>query len=274
MSLRQFFKFQNLPIPVMRLGLATRGNTHLRKDDVLQAFGQGVNYWNWCGCPDGMSEAVAELGSERQKVAVAVQLEARHGEGAKRELHALLDRLKSDYLDVVMLYYVEAADEWQEILRPRGAMEFLQGAKQQGLVRMIGLTTHQRPLAAEILRARLLDVLMVRYNAAHRSAETEIFPLARRFETPLVTFTALRWKALLKATREDPAGFVPPPAREWYRFVLSDPAVSVALMAPHNRAELVDNLKLLNDWREPTAAEFAALRDHGDRVRRNAGAFP
>jgi hypothetical protein len=45
-------------------------------------------------------------------------------------------------------------------------------------------------------------------------------------------------------------------------------------MAPHNRAELVDNLKLLNDWREPTAAEFAALRDHGDRVRRNAGAFP
>ncbi len=129
MSLRQFFKFQKLPIPVMRLGLATRGNTHLRKDDILHAFEQGVNYWNWCGCLDGMSEAVAELGLRRQKVAVAAQLEARHGEGAKRELQALLDRLKSDYLDVVMLYYVETADEWQEILRPRGALEFLQGAR-------------------------------------------------------------------------------------------------------------------------------------------------
>src|SRR5262245_57345694 len=180
MSLRQFFQFQKLPIPVMRLGLATRGNTHLHKDDILQAFEQGVNYWNWCGSPDGMSEAVAELGLQRQKVAVAVQLEARHGEGAKRELQALLDRLKSDYLDVVMLYYVEYADEWKEILRPRGAMEFLQGARQQGLLRMIGLTTHQRSLAAEILRARLLDLLMVRYNAAHRGAETEIFSLARR----------------------------------------------------------------------------------------------
>jgi predicted aldo/keto reductase-like oxidoreductase len=221
-----------------------------------------------------MSEAVAELGLQRQKVAVAAQLEARDGEGAKQELEGLLDRLKSDYLDVVTFYYVETADEWHEILRPRGAMEFLQRAREQGLVRMIGLTTHQRALAADILRTRLLDLLMVRYNAAHRGAETEIFPLARRLETPLVTFTALRWKALLKTTHDDPAGFVPPPAREWYRFVLSEPAVSVVLMAPGNRAELVDNLNLLNDWREPTDAEFAVLREHGDWVRRNAGSFP
>jgi predicted aldo/keto reductase-like oxidoreductase len=274
MSLRRSFQFQKLPLPVMRLGLATRGNTHLRKDDVLLAFEHGLNYWNWCGRVDGMSEAVAELGLQRQKVAVAAQLEARDGEGARQELEGLLDRLKSDYLDVVTFYYVETADEWQEILRPRGAMEFLQLARQQGLVRLIGLTTHQRPLAAEILRAHLLDLLMVRYNAAHRGAETEIFSLARRFETPLVTFTALRWKALLRATRQDPAGFVPLPARDWYRFVLSDPAVSVVLMAPGNRAELVDNLKLLNDWREPTVAEWAALREHGDRVRQNAGSFP
>jgi aryl-alcohol dehydrogenase-like predicted oxidoreductase len=273
-SMPQFFQFRQLPSPVMRLGLATRGGTHLQRDDVFLALEQGVNYWNWCSQPDGLSEAVAELGSRRKDVAVAVQLEARGREGTRRELEDLLEHLKTDWLDVITFYYVESQEEWNEILAPEGAMKALQQAKREGLVRIIGLTTHQRPLASQILRSQTLDLLMIRYNAAHRGAETEIFPVAGRFQTPLVTFTALRWEALLKPTREDPPGFAPPPASEWYRFVLSQPAVAVALMAPDNRAELLKNLALLKDWRASTADELAALRDHGDRVRRNAGAFP
>ena len=43
----------NLP-RVRRLGLATRGNTHLRPDDVAHAIDRGLNYLNWCGKPDGL----------------------------------------------------------------------------------------------------------------------------------------------------------------------------------------------------------------------------
>jgi hypothetical protein len=49
--------------------------------------------------------------------------------------------------------------------------------------------------------------------------------------------------------------------------------VSVALTAPDNRAELEENLTLLDDWRALTAQEDKALRDHGDRVRTHAGEF-
>jgi hypothetical protein len=35
--------------PVLRLGLATRGNTHLTAGDVEHAVAKGVNYLNWCG---------------------------------------------------------------------------------------------------------------------------------------------------------------------------------------------------------------------------------
>ena len=47
-------------------------------------------------------------------------------------------------------------------------------------VRRLGITTHQRPLAAEAARSGKLDLLMIRYNAAHRGAETEVFPADRR----------------------------------------------------------------------------------------------
>ena len=37
------------------------------------------------------------------------------------------------------------------------------------------MTSHTRKLAAEMASSGLLDVIMVRYNAAHRGAEEEIF---------------------------------------------------------------------------------------------------
>jgi aryl-alcohol dehydrogenase-like predicted oxidoreductase len=114
---------------------------------------------------------------------------------------------------------------------------------------------------------------MIRYNAAHCRAEREVFPIAQQMQIPVVTFTGLRWKALLHGTPDDPAGFTPPSGADCYRFCLAHPAVAVALMAPRNRAELEDNLRLLDDWRAADTVEREQLRAHGERVKRHAGAF-
>jgi len=268
------FTFRRGLPAVRRLGLATRGNTHLAVEDVWLALQAGINYWNWCGHQDGMAAAARELGSRRSEVMIAIQLESRDKESAQRELAKTLNQLRTDYIDVVTFYYVERREEWQEIIGDSGALLSLRTAQEQGTVRMIGLTTHQQPLAAEALKSRKLDLLMARYNAAHRSAEISLFPLAQEFETPLVTFTGLRWKWLLRNTPEDPPHFKPPSAPDWYRLVLSHPAVSVALMAPNNRKELRHNLTLLDDWRPPSPQERETLLEHGERVRRHAGRFP
>ena len=272
--MNRLFAFRRSLPPVCRLGLATRGNTHLTREDVWEALQAGINYWNWCGHDDGMAAAITELGSRRREVVIAMQLESRDKEGAQRELEQNLSRLQTDYVDVVTFYYVEHRGEWQEILGTKGALPAMKEAQEKQEVRMIGLTTHQKPLGEEALRSRELDLLMVRYNAAHRSAETSLFPIARELDTPVVTFTSLRWKGLLHPTPDDPPNFKPPPAPEWYRLVLSHPAVSVALMAPNNRKELQDNLTLLADWRPPTEHEREALFQHGERIRRHAGRFP
>jgi predicted aldo/keto reductase-like oxidoreductase len=268
------FQFLHCNISVCRLGLATRGNTFLGKEAVLVALERGINYWNWSGHEDGMSEAIRELGPQRNQVVIAIQLNARGHQEACRELEETLAQLKTDYIDIVTFYYVETQEEWTQIVSAGGAFESLERAREEGKLKMIGVTTHQRPLAQQILASRSLDLLMIRYNAAHRGAEKEVFPQAQEFDVPVVAFTGLRWKALLCPTLEDPARFTPPPAREWYRFVLAHPAISVALMAPNTKRELLENMKLLKDWRLPTPLEYETLRLHGDRVRRHAGSFP
>ena len=257
---------------VCRLGLATRGGSGLLPDDVEYAVARGINYLNWCGHPDGLSRAIRGLGAARPGVVVAVQLQAREADEAAREFDSILAELGTDYLDIATFYYVESSEEWDEIGGPGGVWEFLDEQKRRGRLRLIGLTTHQRPLAVEWAGTGRLDMLMVRYNAAHRGAEEDVFPAASRIRLPVVTFTGLRWGALPKPAPGDPPG-APLAAAAYYRFCLANENVAVALAAAKNRPELDHALTLLDDWRAPPADEMTALRDHGDRVRRHAGQF-
>lgn len=257
----------------MRLGLATRGNTHLDPEDVARAVERGVNYLNWCGYDDGLARAVRDRLIDRRRIILAMQLESRDAAGAEREFEEGLRLLGAERIDVVTFYYVERESEWARISAPGGALTTLENFRNKGLISLIGLTTHQRSLGAICADGGRLDLLMIRYNAAHRGAEEDVFPVTGRLRIPVVAYTAQRWGALVEPTPADPAGFRPPPACEWYRFALSHPSVSVVLMAPGNRRELEENLKLFDDWRAPHANEFEVLSAHGARVRRHAGTF-
>ncbi len=259
---------------VCRLGLATRGTGGLSPADVRHAIDCGINFLNWCGSPDTLSETVAGLGPRRREVAVCVQFEARTAADAEAELGRIVTELRTDYVDVLTFYYVEAEEEWQQIIGPGGALEFCRDAKAAGRVRMLGLTSHQRPLAAAWARSGLLDMLMIRYNAAHRGAEREVFPVTEALGMPAVTYTALRWGALMQPTRDDPPGFAVPRAPAWYRFALQNPAATVVLMAPESREELEEDLTGLEATGPLSGEEYEALAAHGLRVRGNAGSFP
>jgi predicted aldo/keto reductase-like oxidoreductase len=260
--------------PVCRLGLASRGDGQLSVDDVHHALDRGVNFLNWPGTADALSRTIAALGPRRESVVVCTQFSARTAAEAAAELRAILAALATDYIDVLTFYYVEKPWEWDELCGPRGALAYCRAACREGVIRSLGLTTHQRKLAAAVARSRAVDLLMIRYNAAHRGAEQEVFPVTDALGMPVIAYTALRWGALLRPTPDDPPGFVVPRAPLWYRFVLQSPSVAVALMAPQDRAELDEDLSVLETGAPLSALDYDRLADHGRRVRRHGGTFP
>jgi aryl-alcohol dehydrogenase-like predicted oxidoreductase len=279
LSFNPFLVTKGFGFPVRRLGLASYGRTAITPNDILSAVDRGINFLNWQGLAEGASEgdsfppAISSLGARRLSVVVCVQFGARSGADAASELRSALAALGTDYIDVLTLYYVERANEWEEIAAPGGALRYLQAARRDGVVRRIGITSHQRTLAAEMARSGLLDTVMIRYNAAHRGAERDVFPVTQPLGLPVIAYTALRWGALLRPTPEDPAGFSVPSPPAWYRFVLQHPAVTVTLAAPQTRAELDEDLRVLAADGPLTDEEYSALAEHGERVRRHAGAF-
>jgi aryl-alcohol dehydrogenase-like predicted oxidoreductase len=67
---------------------------------------------------------------------------------AKEEIHRSLERLQTDQIDLIQLHNLAQEEEWQTALGPGGALEAAVEAREQGLVRFIGVTGHGVGIAA------------------------------------------------------------------------------------------------------------------------------
>jgi aryl-alcohol dehydrogenase-like predicted oxidoreductase len=86
---------------------------------------------------------------------------------AREELHRSLDRMKVDRVDLWQLHNLSDPIEWDRALSPGGAIDAAVEAREQGLVRFIGVTGHGAQIAATHRRslARFdFDSVLLPYN--------------------------------------------------------------------------------------------------------------
>jgi aryl-alcohol dehydrogenase-like predicted oxidoreductase len=72
---------------------------------------------------------------------------------AKRQIHHSLERLGVERVDLIQLHSLADPIEWDTALSPKGALEACVEAREQGLVRFIGVTGHGTQIAATHLRS-------------------------------------------------------------------------------------------------------------------------
>jgi aryl-alcohol dehydrogenase-like predicted oxidoreductase len=84
---------------------------------------------------------------------VATKTDGRDYESAKVDLHRSLERLGVDHVDLLQLHNLVDVIEWESAFREGGALEAAVEARQEGLVRFIGVTGHGLSIAAMHRRA-------------------------------------------------------------------------------------------------------------------------
>jgi aryl-alcohol dehydrogenase-like predicted oxidoreductase len=107
------------------------------------------------------------LAQHRADFFVATKTGARTTKEAKEELHRSLERMGIDYVDLWQLHNLADPIEWDIALSPGGAIEAAIEAKQQGLVRAIGVTGHGAQIAATHRRSLErfdFDSVLLPYN--------------------------------------------------------------------------------------------------------------
>ncbi len=243
---------------VFRLGLAA--NFGIDEDGVSAAMDRGVNLFLWTIRNGGLGSPLrAALKTRRDSVAVVGYAAIGFwGWGVRRSAEILLRALGTDYLDVYQLGWLGVTSAWT----PSVERELLH-LRESGKVRALSVSIHNRPRAAELARNSPLDLLMIRYNAAHPGAEHDIFPALSNGKPSILAYTATSWRRLLKRPKGWQGTVMT--AGDCYRFQLSNPHVDMALMGPANRAQMEENLAALE--KGPLSAdEDQWMREFGKAV--------
>ena len=160
-------------------------------------------------------------------------LATKTGERTRTEAYAeigrSLERLRTDRLDLIQLHNLVDEDEWQTAFSSGGVLEAVVQARDEGLVRFIGVTGHGATVAAQHLRSLKeypFDSVLLPYN----------FPMSRNasyvadFEA-LLALCAERRVAVqtIKAITRGPWGDHKPTANTWYEPLTDQDAIDIAV---------------------------------------------
>jgi len=78
----------------------------------------------------------------------------------------LLDRLQTDYIDIGMIHYVDAVDDWNQVV-DNGVLAYAKELKETGKIRAIGLSSHNPIAALAAIETGEIDVLMFSVNPCY-----------------------------------------------------------------------------------------------------------
>lgn len=224
---------------------------------IEAAFERGLEYVFWNPTAASLTNVLGRLKpAQRERLVIATGPSFGYlASSVRRRVERALKILRSDYIDVLQLYWLGRMSAYR-----RPIIDEMLRLKDEGKVKVIGASIHDRPRAGELAESGPLELFMIRYNAAHPGAETDIFPHLSRRHPAVVAYTATAWRKLLVK----PLGWNGEPATpgDCYRFCLSSPHVDVVLMGVRTQQELEENLRVLD--RGPLDdAEMQRLRAFG-----------
>jgi aryl-alcohol dehydrogenase-like predicted oxidoreductase len=242
---------------VSRLGIGSAygvSETACRK-----AFEAGVNYFFWGSVrTPGMALAIRRIAArQRDDLIVVLECYGRNPRMMRWSVERGLRRLGIDRADILLL-------GWHDSPPGPHVLETAERLKDEGKFRFLGISSHQRPLFRGFLADGRYDVFHIRYNAAHRGAQTDIFPhLPAEGEPGIVSFTNTRWGDLLNG-KKMPPGMKPLTATDCYRFALSSGHVHTAICGPENDREMDEALAVLQSapLEEGERERIHAIGDH------------
>ncbi len=192
------------PVELFSLGgegiLRTHGREREAVPVILEALALGVRYCDtapaYSSSQDYYGQAFRAAGKgAREKVYLASKTHARDRDGALALLDDSLARLATDHLDGWQLHDLRALSDLDAIFAKGGAIEAVERAKAQKLIRFVGITGHHDPaILVEAMRRYPFDTVLCAMNPADpRRAPflSTVVPEARRRGMGVIGMKAL-----------------------------------------------------------------------------------
>ena len=151
------------------------------KQALNYALDHGINYIDTAAAYKNSEEIIGEsISHRRQEYFLATKTGERGYEEAKAQIERSLVRMKTDYLDLVQVHYVNYVDEYKKIMGENGAYEAVLEAKKEGKVRFIGISGHRPDLLTRWVSKGQFDQVLFHLSLVQPFALQELIPMTKK----------------------------------------------------------------------------------------------
>jgi len=135
--------------------VALAGATPAESEATLElVFAHGINHIDTASSyGDSEDQLRPWLAEHRDRFFLATKTGERTAAGARESIHRSLERMGVTGVDLIQLHNLVHPGEWEQALGPGGALEAALAARDEGLVRFIGVTGHGLTVAHQHVRA-------------------------------------------------------------------------------------------------------------------------
>jgi predicted aldo/keto reductase-like oxidoreductase len=186
----------------------------------------------------------------RGEVVIATKSTSRSCEGVEGHLNMSLEHLGLDYIDLYQFHQVGDFKSLEIVLDPKGPMVVLEKAKKAGVIKHIGITSHQIDVAKEAVKSDRFETLVFPFNFIACEAADELLPLCRKHDVGFIAMKPLAGGALDNVS----IAFK-------YLFQFPDVLPIPGIEKPHEIEEIVEVLQGSWDISETEQREMQRLRD-------------
>jgi len=165
----EYKKLGKTEMSVSRIGLGgipiQRVTDQVAEDMLSACYELGINFIDTArGYRDSEEKIGRALGAKRPYFYLASKSARRDALGFRDELEQSLRHLRTDYIDLYQLHMVSAFDVWAQVAASDGALTALLAAKQEGLVRFVGVTSHNNDVLESMIESNLFDTAQFPLN--------------------------------------------------------------------------------------------------------------
>jgi hypothetical protein len=254
---------------------------------IERALDLGVNYVDTSARYGGVEHRWSEqyfgevMKTRRSEVYLATKSHDRTRDGSWKLLERSLELLKTDHIDLWQMHALSRMDQVEASFAKGGAIEAFVEAKEQGVVRHLGVSGHADPdvLIAAIERHDF-DCILLALNAAdphHLSFKQRLLPLAVEKEMGIIGMKIPARGLILSSWKapDDPesryAGTVPGPLdmTEAMRYVLSLP-VSTVIVGCDDIPQLEENIEIARGFNPMSQGQLAELEARSEPTHKQA----
>jgi len=225
---------------------------------INRAIDLGVNYIDTAAAYGrGISQTyIGEvMATRRDEVFLATKTHNRTRDGSLQLLEESLRLLQTDHLDLWQLHNITRTDQLDQIFGSDGAIEALMQARDEGIVRFLGITGHYDPdVLLDGINRFDFDTILMALNPADPHFlpfATELLPAANAKQMGVI---AMKIPARSRLFRDDGITTM----KDAMTWVLSHP-VSTLIVGCDTVAQLEENVQIATDFEPLGAGEMARI---------------